>query len=83
MLGRSRMYALINKLIESAMLDEMHMDAIDSHDKIFQPKNIYEKKLWEACRQLTKKQEMKVYLQIKGGKKGGRPKKTIDIEIKK
>lgn len=80
LIGRDRMYTLLNALAKSAVLDEVNIRGIDAHDKIFKPKNVYEKRLWVKSRTLTKNSALKLYLQIKGGKKGGRPKKIIDSE---
>lgn len=69
------MYVIINALMKSSMLDGVNIHTADLHDKIFKPKNSYEKIFWESSRGLTKSMAIKLYNQIQGGKKGGRPKK--------
>lgn len=81
------MSVIFNALAESCDLDEINIHAADEHDKIFTPKNIFEKEFWEKSREKTKQENIKLYKQIQGGKLGGklggRPKKEVDTKEEK
>jgi hypothetical protein len=72
---------IFKALAKSVMLDGISPANIDEHDKIFVPKNEYEKEFWESCRELAKEDIKKVTNSMENGKKGGRPPKKEEEKI--
>lgn len=64
---------IFKALAKSIMLDGILPTNVKEHDKVFTPKNEYEKEFWESCRELAKEDIKRVTNSIKNGKKGGRP----------
>lgn len=78
---RHRIRLICCKAIRANMLDAW--DAFDhkeltSGDQIFQPADEHEAALWNGIREECKKAFITIRLRQIGGKKGGRPKKTVD-----
>jgi hypothetical protein len=78
---RHRIRLICCKAIRANMLDAW--DAWDgkeltSGDQIFQPADEHEAALWNGIREECKKAFITIRLRQIGGRKGGRPKKTVD-----
>lgn len=76
-----RVEKIFKALAKSIVLDGISPTNIDEHDKIFVPKNEYEKEFWESCRELAKEDIKKVTNSMENGKKGGRPPKKEEEKI--
>lgn len=70
---------IFKALAKSIMLDGISPANVDEHDKVFVPKNEYEKEFWESCRELAKEDIKRVTNSMKNGKKGGRPAKEEKV----
>lgn len=80
---RQRIRLICCKAIRANMLDAW--DAFDhkeltSGDQIFQPADEHEAALWNGIREECKKAFITIRLRQIGGRKGGRPKKTVAIQ---
>lgn len=80
---RHRIRLICCKAIRANMLDAW--DAWDgkeltSGDQIFQPADEHEAALWNGIREECKKAFITMRLKQIGGRKGGRPKKTVAIQ---
>lgn len=80
---RHRIRLICCKAIRANMLDAW--DAFDhkeltSGDQIFQPADEHEAALWNGIREECKKAFITMRLKQIGGRKGGRPKKTVAIQ---
>lgn len=79
-----RIRLICRKATRANMLDTW--DAYDgkeltSGDQIFQPADEHEAALWHGIREECKKAFMTIRMRQIGGKKGGRPKKQVDIQL--
>lgn len=84
-LKRHRIGVIFRKAVRANILDTW--DAYDgkeltSGDQIFQPADEHEAALWNGIREECKKAFMTIRMRQIGGKKGGRPKKQVDIAIR-
>lgn len=66
---KHRRLMLIEHLIDSIDADGLFPEDLEGHDNFFEPTNEYEKKLWESCREMAKKDINDLKKSIQGGKK--------------
>lgn len=74
----SRLGLMLKDLAKSINADGMNIDELDRHDLFFIPKNESEKILWENLRESAKIQIKAIARNRINGKKGGRPKKSVE-----
>lgn len=74
-MDRFRVGKVFLELERSIMADCLHPDSLEEHDKMFEPRNQYEKDLWESLRKLAKKDIQTLQKRIAAGSNGGRPTK--------
>lgn len=72
---KHRRLMLIEHLIDSIDADGIFPEELDGHDNFFEPTNEYEKKLWESCREMAKKDINDLKKSIQGGKKSAEMRK--------
>lgn len=73
-----RIAKIMKSLANSVKLDGIEPDKLEEHDKLFEPKDENEKKLWLACREINKKDLIALRQKVEGGQKGGRPPMTAE-----
>ena len=72
-IDRFRIGGLFMALYKSIMADGLDATTMDNNDSFFVPRNEYERKFWESCRELAKR-DMKIFItKQNNGSKGGRP----------
>lgn len=79
-IDRFRVTPLLMALYKAIIADGIHPEYMEQHDKMFEPRNEYERDFWESCRKIAKKEMTSLQKAIEGGKTGGRPKKLTKEE---
>ena len=78
-----RIGMIFRKAVRANILDTWDANdgkELTSGDQIFQPADEHEAALWNGIREECKKAFMTIRLRQISGKKGGRPKKQVDIQ---
>lgn len=70
---RYRRVKIFEMMSKSVISDNMFPEELDKHDKMFEPRNEYEKLFWESFRAMAKQDMKNLVNAIENGKKGGRP----------
>lgn len=78
-----RIAKIIKTLSETTIMDGMDVTNADEHDKVFKPKDAWEEKLWNSCREIAKKEIRALHKCITAGKNAPQTKEEKQAAIQK
>lgn len=62
-----RQRVFLRCLANSCRFDNMFPNDMEEHDKLFEPRNRYEQRLWERCRAINKKATKGLLIRVEAG----------------
>lgn len=74
-IDKHRRLMLFEHLINSVEADNIFPDRLDEHDNYFEPTNEYEKRFWDSCREIAKKDMQELIKKVQGGIKSAEVRK--------